>query len=150
MRIFETADYPPVRIIRWLFTVKVQLPGEGKVVDASARFLADTDESDFEVERQRQEKSPSVYDIYSEEVEGNLSRAFVYIGQKLELEVRKKKAFQCNECGKYYAFKSLLQRHLVVHTGEKPYSCHLCDNCFKYQGVLYNHLRTKHNLNETI
>ncbi|GFS76445.1 uncharacterized protein TNCV_1620741 [Trichonephila clavipes] len=39
MRIFEAADYPPVRIIRWLFTIKAQLPGGGKVVDASARFL---------------------------------------------------------------------------------------------------------------
>ncbi|GFX95984.1 hypothetical protein TNCV_2288741 [Trichonephila clavipes] len=39
MRIFEAADYPPVWIIHWLFTVKAQLPGGGKVVDASARFL---------------------------------------------------------------------------------------------------------------
>ncbi|GFU09436.1 uncharacterized protein TNCV_5015601 [Trichonephila clavipes] len=39
MRIFEAADYPPVWIIRWLFTVKAQLQGGGKVVDASARFL---------------------------------------------------------------------------------------------------------------
>ncbi|GFX74958.1 uncharacterized protein TNCV_1845301 [Trichonephila clavipes] len=35
----KSADYPPVRIICWLFTVKAQLPGGGKVVDASARFL---------------------------------------------------------------------------------------------------------------
>ncbi|GFX40980.1 pogo transposable element with KRAB [Trichonephila clavipes] len=28
MRIFEAADNPPVRIMRWLFTVKAQLPEE--------------------------------------------------------------------------------------------------------------------------
>ncbi|PRD34541.1 UNVERIFIED_CONTAM: hypothetical protein NCL1_14312 [Trichonephila clavipes] len=39
MRIFEAVDYPPARIIRWLFTVKAQLPGGGKVVAVSARFL---------------------------------------------------------------------------------------------------------------
>ncbi|GFY74825.1 hypothetical protein TNIN_347531 [Trichonephila inaurata madagascariensis] len=97
------------------------------------------------VERQGQEKiSSAISDIYSEKVEGNLSYAFVHIEQELELGARKKKAFQCNVCSKYYAYKSLLQRHLVVHTGEKPYPCHFCDNSFKYQGVLYNHLRTQH------
>ncbi|GFV36856.1 pogo transposable element with KRAB [Trichonephila clavipes] len=60
MRIFEAAVYPPVRIIRWLFTVKAQLPGGGKVVDASARFLGALVASTWSTKKKRDSFTYSV------------------------------------------------------------------------------------------
>ncbi|TDH09789.1 hypothetical protein EPR50_G00092520 [Perca flavescens] len=37
-----------------------------------------------------------------------------------------KRSFICDTCGKDLKYKSALQRHLIVHTGEKGYSCKTC------------------------
>ncbi|GFY30662.1 pogo transposable element with KRAB [Trichonephila clavipes] len=60
MRIFEAADYPPGRIIHWLLTVKAQLPGGGKVVDASARFLGALVASTWSMKKKRNSFTYSV------------------------------------------------------------------------------------------
>jgi len=42
---------------------------------------------------------------------------------------------QCKVCGKRFQFESRVQRHMTLHTGEKPYMCSFCDKKFrsKYQ-----------------
>lgn len=47
----------------------------------------------------------------------------------------------CGECGKKFAFKSSLERHLRVHTGETPHGCHLCPRRFARTDRLLAHLR---------
>ncbi|KAL1468779.1 hypothetical protein MTO96_025178 [Rhipicephalus appendiculatus] len=43
---------------------------------------------------------------------------------------------ECGYCGKLFWQKSDIDKHLRVHTGEKPYSCHLCPmTCAQKEGL---------------
>ncbi|XP_068576795.1 zinc finger protein 420-like [Cebidichthys violaceus] len=57
------------------------------------------------------------------------------------------KTIQCAMCNKTFKYKSHLQRHLIVHTGDLPHSyktfkCGTCGKAFIYQSNLLMHLRT--------
>ncbi|XP_042855476.1 zinc finger protein OZF-like [Penaeus japonicus] len=53
----------------------------------------------------------------------------------------KKKRFVCDLCGMIWFYKSLLARHMRVHTKERPYSCEVCEKAFSEKPGLVTHMR---------
>ncbi|XP_035211850.1 zinc finger protein 658B-like [Stegodyphus dumicola] len=55
--------------------------------------------------------------------------------------------FFCSFCSKGFHFKANLERHLRVHTGEKPFKCETCSKCFTRKESLRYHILNKHERN---
>ena len=53
-------------------------------------------------------------------------------------------AYSCTFCPKRFPHVSLLQIHERVHTGEKPFQCNDCGQCFGSQSSLIKHNRNIH------
>lgn len=53
-----------------------------------------------------------------------------------------KKGFVCPYCGKTFERAGHLERHKLIHTGEKPYRCELCGRRFNQKCSLKGHLKT--------
>ncbi|XP_061569068.1 zinc finger protein ZFP2-like [Cololabis saira] len=60
---------------------------------------------------------------------------------KLELEPDNS---VCDVCGKVMKNKSSLARHSFIHTGKKPFACHLCELRFNRRDNLQHHLTRLH------
>jgi len=57
-----------------------------------------------------------------------------------------RRKFHCSHCGngKSFKTKSHLQRHILTHTGEKPYHCNRCGSKFNQSSSLRNHIIAIH------
>ncbi|PSK54122.1 hypothetical protein B9Z65_7928 [Elsinoe australis] len=49
--------------------------------------------------------------------------------------------FPCPHCNKTYLHAKHLKRHLLRHTGDRPYMCHLCKDTFSRSDILKRHFQ---------
>ena len=61
--------------------------------------------------------------------------------QKTEEKVAE---YECETCGKGFISLSGYNNHQLTHTGEKPHSCQLCGDTFRFKSQLYTHKKSKH------
>ena len=52
------------------------------------------------------------------------------------------KVYYCCLCAKMLSSFSSLDRHMLVHSGERPFSCELCGQTFTTNGNMHRHKRT--------
>ncbi len=50
--------------------------------------------------------------------------------------------YQCKVCNKGFARRDHLDRHMRVHTGEKPFKCDICYKSFTDSSYLNRHTTT--------
>ncbi|XP_077364436.1 zinc finger Y-chromosomal protein 1-like [Festucalex cinctus] len=57
--------------------------------------------------------------------------------------------FVCHICGKDKKCRSQLARHVIIHTGERPFACDVCPARFNRQGNLQQHRKRMHGIGQT-
>ncbi|XP_074424664.1 zinc finger protein 131-like isoform X2 [Larus michahellis] len=62
----------------------------------------------------------------------------------------RKKLYECQVCNSVFNSWDQFKDHLVVHTGDKPNHCTLCDLWFMQGSELRRHLKDMHNISERI
>lgn len=61
-----------------------------------------------------------------------------------DTEVKSYKKAECEICQKLFRDRSDLRRHMLTHTGEKPYQCVGCDKQFKHRKSVKYHALKQH------
>ena len=87
--------------------------------------------------------SDSKAEEYSDsENESNAARNHENLGNEpIKLGPQK---YGCPFCSKIMQQPSWLKRHILIHTGEKPFCCEFCDYKTNQKGHLEKHMRRKH------
>ena len=66
------------------------------------------------------------------------------IMKRHELSHTGDKPYTCGDCGKSYADPQRLKDHAMSHTGLLPYSCDFCGSSFRRKDHVMNHIKRVH------
>ncbi|XP_058234774.1 zinc finger protein 770 [Hemibagrus wyckioides] len=68
----------------------------------------------------------------------NISEADV-IRSSPDQEISRRQDYSCSVCSKHFSAPSKLRRHLLIHTGQRPFRCSLCFRGFRQKSHLQVH-----------
>lgn len=97
----------------------------------------DTEKRDFDEEDANVEDFNGYITPIKEEVDDSITIEHGIVNHKVKKE--EVRSHECEVCKKTYSKLSKLQRHFLVHTGERPYICKVCNKSFTEKGKLKRH-----------
>lgn len=77
------------------------------------------------------------------------SKSDNYVSTTTKSEGAKEARFQCGYCDKSFATPSKVKRHILTHTGEKPFVCQFCQRGFSQKVHMMEHI-SKHHADESL
>ncbi|GMT01398.1 hypothetical protein PENTCL1PPCAC_23572, partial [Pristionchus entomophagus] len=88
-------------------------------------------------DRKRRRSSPTKKPVYVEDDESDTE-------SPKKSRVGDKNLIRCNQCNKGFSHSSQLERHLRVHSGDRPFTCEQCPASFITNSHLKEHMRNGH------
>ncbi|KAK7078055.1 hypothetical protein SK128_014023 [Halocaridina rubra] len=64
--------------------------------------------------------------------------------EKLDMVKYEARRYVCCFCNRRFGWSTDLKRHVILHTGERPFQCKVCPASFTRKFILQNHMRRKH------
>ena len=100
--------------------------------------------------RQRDHPSPSITCHLCQQTFSSSQQLFRHLMCKHHIKPAKHlPRFRCPICSKYFSRLNHLERHRRTHTGERPFSCRLCDRSFTDKSNLQHHTLRMHRTSVT-